>query len=72
MARFSVKMGDKLRQEMDAKNMSVSELANILNYNENDIERLLSGNLVVPPQYMENICAVLGISFPELIRAAVK
>ena len=72
MARFSVKIGKRLRQEMDEKNMSVSELADILNYNENDLERLLKGDLVAPPQYMENICAVLGISFPELIRAAVK
>ena len=72
MARFSVKIGKRLKQEMDAKNISVSELADILNYNENDLERLLRGDLVVPPQYMENICAVLGISFPELIRAAVK
>lgn len=72
MARFSVKIGKRLKQEMDAKNMSVSELADILNYNENDLERLLRGDLVVPPQYMENICAILGISFPELIRAAVK
>ena len=72
MARFSVKIGKRLKQEMDAKNMSVSELADILNYNENDLERLLRGDLVVPPQYMENICVVLGISFPELIRAAVK
>ena len=72
MARFSVKIGKRLKQEMDAKNMSVSELADILNYNENDLERLLRGDLVVPPRYMENICAVLGISFPELIRAAVK
>lgn len=72
MARFSVKLGKRLKQEMDAKNMSVSELADILNYNENDLERLLRSDLVVPPQYMENICAILGISFPELIRAAVK
>ena len=72
MARFSVKIGKRLKQEMDAKNMSVSELADILNYNENDLERLFRGDLVVPPQYMENICAILGISFPELIRAAVK
>lgn len=72
MARFSVKLGNVLKQKMDAAGMTTSTLATKLNYTENDIERLLRGDLITPPEYIENICKVLNTSFSEVIRATVK
>lgn len=72
MSRLIVNMGKIVQEKMREQNISISDLAQLLNLNENDLRKLFVGDLYVPPSYYENICTVLNTSFSEVIRAAVK
>lgn len=49
-------------------NISYNDFAKLLGYTHNDIERLLSGELLLPPNELERIANIFGITKEELLR----
>lgn len=53
---------------IENNNMSYEQLAYLLNYNVLDIERLISGDLFLPPKELWKIANLFGITLEELCK----
>ena len=72
MARLVVSIGKVLQKRMNEQCITTSDLADSMNMSENEIERILIGDLFLPPRIYENLCTILNTSFDEVVGAAVK
>lgn len=66
--KLSERVRLRLRDEMSRKNLSQRDLAGMLNTNQSRISKLLSGQIALDVDALEELCVVLGIAPTEAVR----
>lgn len=56
-----------IRNLLQFNNLSNEEFAVLMNFTTDDVERLLSGDLLLPPRVLNRIADVFKITYTELL-----
>lgn len=55
--------GETIKEQMKQKNISLKELANAIDEDEEHTQELLEGDIRIQPKHMEGLEQILGIPF---------
>ena len=61
-------IASNIKRYMEEKNITVMDIALNTSFSRNDIERILSGELMICPCGLKEIATVLGVSKRDLMK----